>query len=135
MAVFAQGTLLKMGNGATPEVFTTIPDCEAITYGPPQPDEVDVTSQSSPAGNRESIAGLLGKGSVSTKVFYDPAEAQHVALRGAHGTYVNFQIAFKGTPAETVTFYALVKISLDNPVDKAREMGVDLSISGLPVWS
>jgi hypothetical protein len=135
MAVFAQGTLLKMGNAASPEVFTTIPGCEAISYGPPTPDEIDVTSQSSAAGMREYIAGLLGKGKVATKVYYDPGQAMHVAARLAHGTYVNFQIAFKGSPAETVTFAALVVIALDNPVDKAREMSVDLSVTGVPVWS
>ncbi len=135
MAVFAQGTLLKRGNGATPEVFTTIPGCQSISFGPPQPDEIDVTSQSSAAGFREYITGLLGKGKASTKVYYDPAEATHVALRGDHGSYLNFQIAFVGTPAETVTFRARVDISLDNPVDNARVMSVDLAITGQPVWS
>jgi predicted secreted protein len=135
MAIFAQGTLLKMGNGGAPETFTTIPGCEAISYGPPSPDEIDVTSHSSSGGYREYLAGLLGKGKVSTKAYYDPSQALHVAVRLAHGTYVNFQILFKGTPAETVTFSAKVDIALDNPVDKAREMTIDLAITGPPVWT
>ena len=134
-AVFAQGTLLKIGNGASPEVFTTIPGDEDLSYAPPAPDEIDVTSHSSASGMREYIAGLLGKGKVATKVFYNPAEATHVAVRLAHGTYVNFQMVFKGSPTETVTFSALVNITLDDAVAKAREMGIDLSITGVPVWS
>jgi predicted secreted protein len=134
-AVFAQGTLLKPGNGASPEVFTTMPGCEEIAYGPPSPDEIDVTSHSSSGGFREYIAGLLGKGKVSTKVFYNPSEATHVQVRQAHGTYMNFQLAFVGSPAETVTFNARVDIALANPVDKAREMSVELAITGVPVWS
>jgi predicted secreted protein len=134
-AVFAQGTLIKLGNGASPEVFTTVPGDQDISYAPPMPDEIDVTSHSSAGGYREYLAGLLGKGKVATKVFYNPAEATHVNLRQAHGTYNNFQMVFKGSPTETVTFSALVNITLDDAVAKAREMAVDLSITGTPVWS
>jgi predicted secreted protein len=135
MAVFAQGTQLQLGNGAPTEVFITIPACQSITIEPADSEEIDITSHSSAEGFREYMDGLLAKGKVSTKIFYDPAEAQHVAVRNLHGTFANFKIVCVGTPAETFSFRAKVKATHDEPVDKAREMTLELSTTGPSAWT
>lgn len=76
------GTKLKVGDGATPEVFTTIPECgdidafDAITL-----DTQEVTNQDSPGNQKEYIAGLVDVDEISTTVNFIPSDVVHQQIR------------------------------------------------------
>src|SRR4051812_14284230 len=58
-------TLFKSGNGAVPEVFTTLAEVTGITPPAMSRDTVDATHELSPGAWREFIAGLKDGGEVS----------------------------------------------------------------------
>ena len=136
----AKGTLLKKGDGASPEAFATVAQ---IFGGPDGPslsqDELDVTDHSSPSGFREFIGGLKDAGEISGELHYDSANATHNATAGLikelkDGTVKNYQILFPD--ASTVTFAALVTaFEMAAPVDGKLTASFTLKISGLPVWA
>jgi len=136
----AKGTLLKKGDGASPEVFTTVAQ---IFGGPDGPsyaqDELDVTDHSSPSGFREFIGGLKDAGEVSGELHFDPDSTTHNDAAGLikelkDGTVKNWQIYFPN--AAKVTFAALVTaFELAAPVDGKLTASFSMKISGLPVWS
>lgn len=136
-AKFAKGTQLQQGDAATPEVFTTIPGVDDIEYTPPQPEEIDITSHSSPGNYAETYYGLMSGGQVSTEIFYDPSNAEHVKLRNKHGVTVarNYKLIDPSPENETVSFKALVKVTFTYPTKNVRKMKVTLNITADPSWS
>lgn len=137
-AVFAQGTLLKAGNGAATEVFTTI--AEVTNIGGPSLalDPVEVTNMDSTAGWREFIGGLLDGGEVSLTINYLPTNATHNASNGliadmTNRTKRNFQLVFSDGSSTTFSFTALVTgFETGEPVDGQLTAEVTLKITGQP---
>ena len=71
------GTLLQVGDGASPEVFTTIAECTNIKPPQQQTGNIDVTHHESPNSHRELIASLRSSGTVQFTINYLPANATH----------------------------------------------------------
>lgn len=67
------GTLLKRGDGGSPEVFTTIAGLSSITGPGLERETLDVTAHDSPDGYREFLGGIKDPGEVSVEVNYDPS--------------------------------------------------------------
>lgn len=67
------GTLLKRGDGADPEVFTTIAGLSSITGPGLERETLDVTAHDSPDAYREFLGGIKDPGEVSVEVNYDPS--------------------------------------------------------------
>lgn len=138
-AISSFGTLLKIGDGATPtEAFTTIAEVKDIS-GPSLALEVtEVTSHSSPNGWREKIGTLLDGGEVTFEINYVPTENTHDAGTGLvkdmkDRTLRNFQLVFPDVASTTWEFSALVSaFEPSAPVDGSLAASVTLSISGEP---
>jgi len=138
-AVHALGTLLKIGDGATPtETFTTI--AEVTDLGGPSLtlETIDVTSHSSTNGWREFIGGLLDGGEVSFTINYLPANATHDASTGViadmkNRVVRNFTLVFPDSGTTTWTFSALVTgFEPGEPIDSQLTADVTLKVSGEP---
>lgn len=135
------GTQLQMGDGADPEVYTTIAEVKDIG-GPEYETGVhDVTNQSSPGAVREKLAGLINAGAVNFDVNWNPSNATHDASTGLLAKQlarkaVSFRLVWpQYEPAERCTFDALVvNFSGTSPVDDPMNASVELDITGLPVW-
>lgn len=130
-ALSSQGMTLGVGDGASPEAFTTISEIKSIDGPGGQANEIDVTDLSSTA--KEFILGLQDEGDITAEINYIPANAQHAQLRAdrASGTSRNYQITFTDSPATTWTFAALVKgFSVSNGVDSVTGATVTLRVSG-----
>lgn len=129
MAVLAHGAVVKLGDGATPEVFTAISGPMDITFNPGDTEKVDVTNHDSTA--REYLQGLAGDGECSYEVQYDTSVTIHKTLRDKHdvSTASNIQVLFNdGTLAD---FAATTSVSFDLGVaSKAQIMQVKHAISG-----
>lgn len=130
-ALDAQGVVLKIGDGASPEVFTEIQEVKSIAGPGGSAADIDVTDLSSTG--KEFKVGLMDEGEVSFDIHYIPSETTHASLRTARAarTLKNFQIVFTDTPATTWTFAAYVKgFQMSSAVDQVITATVTLRVTG-----
>lgn len=130
-ALSSQGMTIGIGNGASPEVFTTIAEVKSIDGPGGQANEIDVTDLSSTA--KEYVLGLQDEGDITLDINYLPANTQHAAIRTlrGNGNVNNFRISFTDSPVTTWTFAARVKgFSISNAVDGITGASVTLRVTG-----
>lgn len=136
LAKHAYQTLLKIGDGGGPEVFTTV--AEVVNIGGPSlsADVIDVTSHDSPGAHREKIAGLLDAGEVSLELNFIPTAATQGNVSGLLRDYRNrnvrnFQLVFPG--GTTWAFAALVtNYEPGANVEDKLSLSVTLTVTGQP---
>lgn len=140
-AVAGFGTLLQMGDGAVPEVFTTVAEVQDIDGPDSETGTHDVTHQTSPQAIREFIAGLTDPGGVTFPVNFLPDNATHDSSTGLIAaqrarTLKNFRLVWNQfTPGERCAFKALVtRVAPKSPVDGPLTADVSLKVSGLPTF-
>lgn len=137
-AIHAQGTKIKRGDGATPEVFTTISEALTITGPGLDSDLIDVTNHDSPTRFREKIQGLKDAGQISFDINYNPVDPTHDAATGVLADYVsgakaNYQLVFPDPAMTTWTFEAFVKqASPTEDVAEQLKLSVVLEVTGQP---
>jgi len=104
-----QGTVLKRGNSASPEVFTAIPSVVSIDGPTATNEEIDTTHLGSTA--RESIGSLPDYGSMNLEVMWDERDATHAAMRTdfQNRTVRNYQVIDTGSPQKTGNFSGWIK--------------------------
>lgn len=100
-ALIAAGTQLKLGDGASPEVFTKIAEVTQVSEIGETAPEIDVTPIDATA--RQFIGGLAEGNAVSFTLSYVAANATHKALRDALGTAKNFEIAWSDSSKANFT--------------------------------
>lgn len=131
-ARIGHGTLFKIGNGASPEVFTTVAEVTAIT--PPQMsrDSVDASHNESPDGWREFIGGLKDGGEVELTLNWVPGSATTILLMQEIAADAgNKQVVFPN--GEIFSFAALcTNIGPEAPVDGKMEASVTYKVTGKP---
>lgn len=130
-ALTSQGLTVGVGNGASPEVFTTISEVKGVDGPGGQAAEIDVTDLSSTA--KEFVLGLQDEGDLTLDMNYIPADTQHAQLRSdrAAGTARNYRMSFTDSPVTTWTFSARVKgFSIGNSVDGVTGLTTTLRITG-----
>jgi len=138
MAYFnAQGTTIARGDGASPEVYTIIPQLTSINPIGQSRGLIDVTNLSSPA--REYMKALEDGDEISVTAQYDPGDTVHAALRGDMAAELprNFRITLTDSPPTTVTFSAHVtqwQIG-DVAVDSVYSLNMTLKPTGALVFA
>lgn len=136
-AIFAHGTLIKMGDGGSPESFTTIAEARAISGPNITAAVLDATTHDS-AGWMEKVAGLLNAGQVSFQVMFRPLATTHGYTAGilkklVNKTRTNFQLVFPDGSSTTWTFLAIVTgFNSTEPHDGLMTANITLEISGAP---
>ncbi len=139
-AFWAYGSTLQLGDGATPEVFTSI--AEVLELTPPQMsrDEIDVTSHASADGYREFIGGLRDGGDVSVTCNWLPTNTTQDSTTGVLSTFNdnenhNWKIILPNTLA-TVAFTGFVMdFSPDTPLEEQGKVEFTIKVSGKPTVS
>lgn len=131
------GIKFQIGDGADPEVFTTIAEVTNFTGPNEQSPNIDVSNFDSVA--REFIAGLKDGGEVTFEVNFVGSNAQQQALRAAQTARLlkNFKILLNDAALDanktTISFAANVTgFSLSASVDAAVKASVSLKVSGEP---
>lgn len=136
-AITGVGTTLQRGDGASPEVFTTI--AEVTTIGGPElsSEEVEVTSLDSAGGYKEFVAGLRDGGQITFDCNYIGSDAQQNAIRdNVGGTTENYRIVWPFSPTVTCTVAAQVTgFTMNTEPNSAVTASITLKISGAPAWS
>lgn len=132
------GTLLKQGNGASPEVFTTIAEVMDINGPGLTLDTVEATNQSSPSNHKERIAALRDSGPIGFEINWDPNAATHDASTGLVADLVartpkNYQIVFASSPTVTWTITGLVtSFEPSAPVEDRMAATVEITPTAAP---
>lgn len=138
MAVLGFGVLLKKGDGASPEVFTSIAELTGLSGPGLSMDTVEATHTGSSGNYREYIAGLLDAGEVSFDVNFLPADSTQDESTGLladkkNRTLRNFQIVWPDSGNTTWSFAAFVtSFEPSSPIDDRMTASVTLKISGDP---
>lgn len=131
-AKIGYGTLFKIGNGAAPEVFTTVAEVTAITPPNMSRDAIDASHELSPEGWREFIGGLKDGGEVSIELNFVPGSATTIALMAEIAADAgNKQIVF--TTNEIFSFRALcTAFEPDAPLDDKMTATATYKVTGQP---
>ena len=130
-ALETQGVLIKVGDAASPEVFSLIPEIVSFDGPGGSASEIDVSDLASTA--KEFRLGLKDEGDFTFEMMYLPNDTQHQLLQTArtNRTLTSFEITLTDSPASVMTFSAFVReFSLSGSVDDVIRGNVGLRISG-----
>ena len=136
-AIWAYGSALQLGDGATSESFTSI--AEIVELTPPQMsrDEIDVTSHSSSDGYREFIAGLRDGGEVSFKANWLPTNSTQDGTTGLLECFNdnvnhNWRVVLPSSLI-TISFSGfLTAFEPDLPLEEQAQLSGTIKVSGKP---
>lgn len=133
----ALGTQLQVSDMAGTPVFTTIAQLTTIEGPGGDAEEVDVTTQDSAAGFRETLGSFKDPGEISFEGIYDPNHATHDGATGlaslyASGETVDWKLVFpmiSGSPA--LEFSGFVKnFTVSSTYDQALTFSGTIRVSG-----
>lgn len=110
------GTLFKIGNGATSEVFTSIAEVKSIAGPNMSLQLVEATHMESPSGFQEWLPSFKDAGDVSLVLNFLPASTGHKGLTTdfAARTKRNFKIVFPNTAGTTWSFSGYISAFAPN---------------------
>lgn len=84
--IVAQGTFLEVGSGASPEVWSEIPECTTIPGPAGTSDEIDFTHLRSLGGRREFKQSFKDTDDLSLECNYIPGNVIQAQLRNDYNT-------------------------------------------------
>ena len=132
----AHGTELKIGDGATPEVFTAI---GCIFEGPSGGGFAPQFIEGRHHGSVDIVrrVSIVDKPAINFRAYYDSTDAQHSALVTAakDGEKLNVRYVFTDTGAQEAAFGAYVSVAFESPVDGFQTISVTLAVDGEIVLS
>lgn len=118
-----RGVFLEVGDGESPEGFTTVANVTAITSSGQNAEEVDMTHLLSEGGFREFIQGFKDAGTVGINFHLDPTNPTHQSIYDdfVTGRTFNARIDFSGAGWNT---YMVFSGFIQNPGD------IDINVTG-----
>ena len=134
-ASISTGTLFKVGNAASPEVFSTLAQVQEIKWSGYNRKIVDVYTMDSSYPTR--MVGSHDPMNVELKLLFDGGIAAHEAMRTklVAGTAGNYQIVLPDAGTYQVQFAGLVtKFEIDALTAEGAEVvaNVTIEITALP---
>ncbi len=139
-AAFAgYGTLLQMGDGATPtEVFTTIAGVKDISGPSTSRDLEDVTSHSSEDGYEEHVPTIKRSGEVSFDLNWNPDDPTHddvtgLGARTQDDEPSNFRLVYPRLAKRWAFAGYVTGFETSAPVGGIIGASVSIKITGKPV--
>ncbi len=136
-------TLLKHGDGASPEVFTAVGAISDINGPNKKADVIDTSNHNTTTGYKTKLASLKDGGEITFDVFWDPTDATHNQTSGGLDALFesqsidNWQIT-EGTlsPVNKWSFQAFVSgLGTKYAVAGAMKASVTLTVTGKPTHS
>jgi predicted secreted protein len=127
-----QGTQMEVGDGGSPETFTTIAEITKIQGTGAKTDIIDLTNMDSTGAYREKLATLLDAGEINFDANFIPSNVTQQGLQAKFDarTKSNWKIVLPGVRG-TWSFAAFIgSIDFDVTVDKQVVLSGKLIISG-----
>lgn len=140
MAIAAHGTKLKIGDGGSPETFTTVFEVVEITGPSLSADTADTTSHDSSKAYEEHVVTVLRTGEVTFDINYAPDDSTHDETDGLINDYENktlrnFELILPNPSNKTYEFSAFVTgFEPSAPHDDKLSASVTLKITGEPTY-
>ena len=138
MGIAAFGTLIKRGDGGSPESFTTIAEVVNITGPTMKVKTVDVTNHTSPGAVQQDVVTTIDPGTIKLTINWIPDNATQSYAAGLlkdmmGRTARNFQLIFPNVAATTWLLPCYVT-GFDNkaPVEGKLEADIELNIYAQP---
>lgn len=125
---------IQYGDGASPEVFTSIAETTSIDPSDPQFDEVEFTHLESPDRVREFKPTFLDMGELKCEANYIPGNAtqEQIFTDRAAGTSRNWRYRIKdnttGSVLRTATFPGYVKSAKEGPITTTDKIALAFTI-------
>lgn len=134
------GVTLARGDGASPEVFTSVVELIDITPPSMTKDQIEATHHASPGGFREFIPGMKDGGEFTAVFNWIKSHATQGNASGGllndflnQDTPRNWRISFPGSPVMTWTFRAVVTgFNPSTPIDDRMTVNATFKVSGAP---
>jgi predicted secreted protein len=131
----AKGTLMKLGNSASPEVFTTITQVRSIAGPTTKATVQDVTTHSTSGNWMEKLATLIDPGTLSFPVNYDKTDSAHAFSTGLWNlltglTQKNYRCVFPASIGYMQFAAYVTSHAFDLPVDNVIRANMELTING-----
>jgi hypothetical protein len=127
----AHGVVIKLGDGASPEVFTTI---DGVHNGPNGPGFAPQMISARHHGSNDTFmkVSTVDKTPVTFDVYYDSGDTTHAAIITAskNGTKKNFEMTLTDTGSEKYAFGAFIQASYTGQVDGFNIYSIQLNIDG-----
>lgn len=135
-AIIGTGILLKAGDGASPENFTTV--AEIVSLKPPALTRKEIEVSTHNEGVDAKILGMLRRGPVTAKLNWIPADPTHSDQPGGiYGDFLNnvkrnWRITYppSGFPYDTFAARVSQIDPQDVTTDAALQITVVLTIDG-----
>ena len=141
IATQANGIALQVGDGADPEVFTTIAEVISVNPLSASRTAIDVTSFDSAGNRREFVGGLVDNGECSFTIQYDATEGTHDESTGIISFLDDtetrsFQMVYPDSATTTQSFKGIVTgFSVSAVLDDKITADVTLKISGVMTFA
>lgn len=139
-AIWAYGSILKLGNGAATEVFSEIAEITELKPPAMSKDAIDVTSHDSSDGYREFISGMRDGGEVTFKANWLPNNATHDETTGLLESFNdndlhNWEIDLPGSILTIAFSGFLTAFEPDLPIEEQAQLSGTIKVSGKPTIS
>lgn len=140
-AIHGIGTLLKLGDGGSPETFSTISEVTELSGPSLEKETVEVTSHDTKANAssyKEYIEGVKDGGEVSLTLNFIPTDSTHGPTNGLLAEYesggtTNYKIVFPDSGSTTWTIPAICTgFEPEEPIDGQLTADVTLKVDGKP---
>ena len=131
------GAQFQIGDGATPEVFTTIAQVDSCDFSGSKVDTEDVTSADNTDGVRRYSDRLQDFGECTVEFWWDPTNPVHQQFHSAwiaRGTH-NFKRVNPGAFGTRSFSGIITSFDEKQVIDKGTKKSVKIKLSGLPTFS
>ena len=131
----AKGTLQKLGDGASPEVFTTMGQVRSISGPTTNATVQDVTTHSTSGNWMEKLATLIDPGTMSFPINFDSTDATHAFATGVWDDLINltqrnWQTVLPASIGQLSYAAYATGHGFDLPVDNVISAALELTIDG-----
>lgn len=137
-AFWAFGSVVQLGDGATPENFVSIAEVTELPFLKMSKDSIETTNHSSPSGFRERIPGMKDAGSVDIKANWLPNNATQDGSTGVLAAFEddlnhNWKIIAPGGVATASFAGHVTDWQADLPMEEQGQLSFSIQLSGKPV--
>src|SRR5579884_2651330 len=126
------GGQFQIGNGGSPETFTTVTQVKDVDFTGSKVDTQDITTADNTDGTRRFVDTLFDAGECTATIFWNPNDVTHQQLESAflaRGTH-NFKRINPGGFGTRSFAGIIVSIDRKEAIDKPTEATVKIKLNG-----